>query len=614
MTKNKLVTLLLFAWAISFANRIIAQSSDSTIAPKTQRASSSKVSSIKNVEKAYFKNDQQQAIQEYLKLATDASSKNDLITANIYLEKALSLAKSERNKEQIAQIHRRIAKNKETQNKQKEAIFNYSEANKSTLDKSMQNINNYDIERVKNRGNTAVEATLIDKKIEAISNSNQESQELIQAMEQKAEIEVTKQNPGKAIEELNKAITKTNQQEDKVKLKEKIAAIYAKNDSLPQAITITLENIKQTDFKYNKERYLNLNLDLINYYFADGKKALAVETLEQNLALAYEHKHTESILAYSKILIKHWTENNEKEKANAVSLQLSEQLWDNIQGDSTLFQNKLFTEIEQRVALLEQEKETQAALITTTNLYNNILIIFLSLVIATTIFIVWSLWKLKKKSLQILLQSLRREMNPHFIFNSLNSVNQYIAANDERAANKYLSQYATLMRNIMSSSNKDFITLQEEHESLVHYLSLEKMRFEDQFDYQIIVADELDTYHTWIPNMLLQPFIENAIWHGLRYKQTKGNLVIKFQQTTTHIIATIQDDGIGIEASKALKTKHQQTYISRGISNTLERIATLNKLYYCQITYDTQNAAVTAEHCGTLVTISWKKIQYHVDK
>jgi len=120
------------------------------------------------------------------------------------------------------------------------------------------------------------------------------------------------------------------------------------------------------------------------------------------------------------------------------------------------------------------------------------------------------------------LKSLRSQMNPHFIFNALNSVNNYISQNDEREANRYLTEFSTLMRSVLDNSEQDFIPLSKEIELLELYLKLEHSRFKDKFDYELIIDDKLQISEFQIPPMLLQPYVENAVWHGLRYKKEKG--------------------------------------------------------------------------------------------
>ncbi|MHA7056022.1 tetratricopeptide repeat-containing sensor histidine kinase [Aquimarina sp. M1] len=178
------------------------------------------------------------------------------------------------------------------------------------------------------------------------------------------------------------------------------------------------------------------------------------------------------------------------------------------------------------------------------------------------------------------LKSLRSQMNPHFIFNALNSVNTFIATSDERAANKYLTDFSLLMRSVLENSEEDFIPLEKEIALLDLYVQLEHFRFQDKFEYTIEVDPQIDIAKYMIPPMLLQPYVENAVWHGLRYKEEKGLLSIHFNKTNNEIIEiVITDDGIGREKSKALKTQNQKKQKSQGMSNIQKRITILNTMY-----------------------------------
>tara|TARA_R110002049_G_scaffold293731_2_gene478966 strand:- start:11938 stop:14106 length:2169 start_codon:yes stop_codon:yes gene_type:complete len=178
------------------------------------------------------------------------------------------------------------------------------------------------------------------------------------------------------------------------------------------------------------------------------------------------------------------------------------------------------------------------------------------------------------------LKSLRSQMNPHFIFNALNSVNSFIASNDERTANKYLTDFSLLMRAVLENSEEDFIPLEKEIELIRLYTKLEHFRFQDKFDYKINIDESMRIQDFKIPPMLLQPYIENAVWHGLRYKKTKGFLDIDFSQSTAdEITITITDNGIGREKSKALKTENQQKQNSKGMGNIKKRVSILNAMY-----------------------------------
>ena len=224
-------------------------------------------------------------------------------------------------------------------------------------------------------------------------------------------------------------------------------------------------------------------------------------------------------------------------------------------------------------------------------------------------FILKNARKSKTMSEMLALKSLRSQMNPHFIFNALNSVNQFIAVNDERAANKFLSDFSKLMRLVLDNSQKDFITLAEEQEIISLYLKLEHNRFRDKFNYTFEVDDEITLDSVEIPPMLIQPYIENAIWHGLRYKEEIGQLDVKFSLRYQKIIVEIADNGIGRKRSAELKTTNQKSHKSTGISNTQERVTIINKVYH-----KNYNVLVSDlnELEGTLVTIELpQNINHH---
>jgi two-component system LytT family sensor kinase len=207
-------------------------------------------------------------------------------------------------------------------------------------------------------------------------------------------------------------------------------------------------------------------------------------------------------------------------------------------------------------------------------------------------------------NMQIKLQSLRTQMNPHFIFNSLNSVNNFISKNDERSANKYLADFSKLMRTVLQNSDRDFVTLETEMQTLKIYLDLEHFRFGEKFDYTISVASDIDTEQVQVPPMLIQPYIENAIWHGLRYKETKGKLDVKIFTENEKLYCTVSDNGIGREQSAALKTDHQKTYQSTGIKNTKERIELLNKLHGTKLNISILDLSENGKPSGTMAKIS----------
>ncbi|GJM35637.1 MAG: hypothetical protein DHS20C18_46380 [Saprospiraceae bacterium] len=203
----------------------------------------------------------------------------------------------------------------------------------------------------------------------------------------------------------------------------------------------------------------------------------------------------------------------------------------------------------------------------------------------------------------VLLKSLRTQMNPHFIFNALNSVNHYIAQSDERAANQFLSDFSRLMRMVLEYSNRDFIAFEEEMHLLDLYLKLEHLRFKDKFEYQIDRDPDLSDLAPEIPPMLIQPFVENAIWHGLRYKEEMGVLNISILKENGFIRILIEDNGIGRDRSKALKTKNQKQYKSTGLNNVSRRIELINEVYHKQYQLNISDLQPNAQDVGTRVEL-----------
>lgn len=184
--------------------------------------------------------------------------------------------------------------------------------------------------------------------------------------------------------------------------------------------------------------------------------------------------------------------------------------------------------------------------------------------------------ELNKKIANIELQALRAQMNPHFIFNTMASIQHYISNNDTDAALKYLSKFAKLMRSIIGNSKQQMIPIAEELNALNLYLELEIMRFTDKFDYKIVVDKNIDPNYDRIPSMLIQPYVENAIIHGLLPKQGHGKISIYLQKQTDCILCTIEDNGIGRERSNEFKKNRVQQHKSVGMSITQERLDILN--------------------------------------
>lgn len=176
--------------------------------------------------------------------------------------------------------------------------------------------------------------------------------------------------------------------------------------------------------------------------------------------------------------------------------------------------------------------------------------------------------------------ALRAQMNPHFIFNCLNSIKLYATENDAAKASVYLTKFSRLIRLVLENSRSERVTLQNELDALQLYLAMEAMRFKDKLRFDIIVDEKLDTEFVKIPPLLLQPYVENAIWHGLMHKLEGGKVVVRVEQPQDNRLrVTIADDGIGRAEAAALKSKSATPKKSFGMNVTSERIALINQLY-----------------------------------
>lgn len=204
---------------------------------------------------------------------------------------------------------------------------------------------------------------------------------------------------------------------------------------------------------------------------------------------------------------------------------------------------------------------------------------------------------LKHKILILEQRALLAMMNPHFIFNVMNSIQHYINTKDTSSANKILTGFARLIRKNLEICTKSFISLEEELEYLTLYLGLEKKRFGEKFNYTIKVNPEIEKGEVFIPSMLLQPYVENAIWHGIMPKEEGGNIQITMEVIDQeNLLIHIIDDGVGIENSKRLK---KDTHNSKGMSLTQERVQLLNQIESLSI----QISINQRGNAGTMVTI-----------
>ena len=184
----------------------------------------------------------------------------------------------------------------------------------------------------------------------------------------------------------------------------------------------------------------------------------------------------------------------------------------------------------------------------------------------------------RSKMLALEHQTLNASMNRHFIFNALNSIQYYINRQDKLSANKYLSSFAKLIRKNLDSSLVNEVYIDEEIERIALYLSLEQMRFQNKFTYEINVDEEINEQTIRIPSMLLQPFIENSIWHGILPLNKEGHIQVNVNYSDGRIVIDIIDNGIGIEESMEKKRDKRQHHISKGMELTKGRVELISRM------------------------------------
>ncbi|WP_419868396.1 tetratricopeptide repeat-containing sensor histidine kinase [Chryseobacterium sp. CT-SW4] len=539
----------------------------------------------KKLEKALDSNDEAAQAESYFKIGESFFKDGNYVKSEEYFQKAKNIYKQENNKKKLEQVTRKLAQAQEKQNKILPAITNYGQAAKVSYSSEGRAMNTNDVERLKSSSQTV--------KAEAIQNNMQlnlvekENAGLAENYSQLADINIQQKDIPKAEENLNNAyrISKKETPQQALEINNKLTDLYVENKKFDKAIEAKKKVLKEDFLKEDSEKKVEQIQQLADIYIKKEDPKEAVNLLANAYGIAIEKGYTLEAQKAVKKLDSLYGISGKTDESVKLYRDFLGKLPDLISKDRSLVDNKILADTEQRIVQLEKEKELKDQLIQRKNTFNYGLIAVLIILLLLIGFIIWTLRRVQIKNKKIALQSLRREMNPHFIFNSLNSVNQFIASNNELEANQYLTRFSKLMRGVMENSTEDFIPLQQELDMLHNYLALEKTRFTDKFDYEVEVDESLMISNLQIPGMLIQPFLENAIWHGLRYRSEKGFLKLSFEKEQQYLKVTIEDNGIGIEESRKQKTEHQKARGGRGMKNTLERIKLLNDLYKKEITY-----------------------------
>jgi hypothetical protein len=583
---------ILFIVLLAAGNFSSAQ--DSTQVEKVLKSAS-------KLKKAVDNNDNKGVADTYVGIANDYYNQGNYAKSEEFLVKAKNIYQRLNDKKNLETVTRKLAQSQERQNKITPAIINYNMAADINYSEKSRAVNINDATRLSSPTQEQ-KAEAIQSNIDIGLKDNKKA-DLAASYSQMADINIQEKNTPKVEENLNNAykISKEEAPQQALEINQKLTDFYVTNKNFDKAIEAKKKVLKEDFVKDNSQEKVNQIQELADIYIKKDDAGEAIVLLKNAYDIALEKGHTLEAQKSVKRLDSLYNVSGNTDASIKLYRDFLGKLPDIVSKDRSLIDNKILEDTEQRISQLEKEKGLKDELIRKKNVFNYSLIGVLILLTGLIIFIFRTLKKVQIKNKKIALQSLRREMNPHFIFNSLNSVNHFIATNNELEANQYLTKFSKLMRGVMENSTQDFIPFQQELDLLENYLALEKTRFADKFDYEIVVDEHLNMQSLLVPGMLVQPFLENAIWHGLRYRTEKGFLKLSFEKDTIDLKITVEDNGIGIEESKKQKTQHQKAREGRGMKNTLERIQLLNDLYKNNITCVIKDKD---HNSGVLVTIT----------
>jgi tetratricopeptide (TPR) repeat protein len=425
---------------------------------------------------------------------------------------------------------------------------------------------------------------------------------------------------------------------------DELADIYRANQNSKMELDVRNSNLALNAFNNDATGVAIQNFEIGNAYLQQGNIALAENYIQKGLEVApinpkdgqLDTKHyTSEDLRHGASALKNlaigFQKNNDLQKALSYYRDYAEMLdsanaMQRRELESAISLSNDLGKNQSRIELLERENELNnknLLLMRDENILKaeqlsrrNIVIISLGLLLLLFVvfgFVLVKNTKARRRSeMLVALQSMNGQMNPHFIFNALNSVNEYVARNDEREANKFISTFSKLMRRVLDDSGKNFISLSDELEMLRVYIQLEHSRFPEKFDYEMRVDHRLDADDVMIPPMLIQPLIENAIWHGLRYRNIKGRLQLSCFVENEKIVVIVEDDGVGIDKSTALKTGNQKQHRSHALNNMKQRMDILNQVFHCELKMHTGTYSTDPNFPGTRVRIELKQLSQDI--
>ncbi len=404
-----------------------------------------------------------------------------------------------------------------------------------------------------------------------------------------------------------------------------MSQVFDQNQNIPQQLEVSQQALQYNAERGNVKDEAKNTIDIGNIYIETDSSEKAIEHLQRGIELSEEagdiEAKSQAVKALSEALEKEGEEAGALEKykeyvelEDSINRLYNDALVSNTMKGRLLenTQNKVLVlekdkELDEKtIELLRREKKLKEEQLRRQKMITWFLFGGLLMLLITSVFVYKSNRDKRKANRLLMLKSLRSQMNPHFIFNALNSVNNYISSNNERAANKYLADFSKLMRDVLENSTHDFISLSKEIEILGLYLKLEHSRFQDKFAYKFEVDESIDREAYLIPPMLIQPYIENAVWHGLRYKKEKGYLNVFLKDKDQVVEISVIDNGIGRKKSQELKTENQKILESTGLKNISNRLKIIREVYGVKMDVTINDLDLKTGE-GTVVTMKLNK-------
>ncbi|MGO4920341.1 tetratricopeptide repeat-containing sensor histidine kinase [Maribacter spongiicola] len=447
----------------------------------------------------------------------------------------------------------------------------------NTIGGIYQMLEQYDLAIEKYERSMALQKELEDKQGLAISHQN-----LGECYEFQGKLEPALKNFRKAL--VYNEIIDSNR--GKIICNYSIAHVYVHMGKIQEAITILENNllkaISLSDQKIITTIYINLGWALIRL----GDYDAAETNLESGLSLATTNEFNSEIAEANKFLSELWIKRDDYQKG-MIYFKESRKYEERITNSLNLrYVNDMILRYESQIRANQLERlaeENESVRLKLKNNRTMLLIIGIFLILLVGILYILyrqSQLNAEKKLLTLEQSMLRSQMNPHFLFNSLNSIKLYIINNEKKNAVHYLNKFSKLVRKILEASSQREISLAEELETVALYMNIENIRFSNEINFVIDIKDDIDTHNIKIPSLILQPFLENALWHGLSSKDGAKNIDLVVKKGKSGFIEIIiTDNGVGRDAAEKIKDSKVLKRKSVGIDITKERLANFSRDY-----------------------------------